>query len=73
MDIKKCEFDQPVEKMSSTGLYKGMFNEDVGFRFEVDLKVTDPKEVEEMLKLFNRTAADFNETWKKLLKPQPKV
>src|SRR5579864_6027144 len=40
MKIKECEFDCPVEKRSSTGLHKGMFNEDVGFRFEVEINGT---------------------------------
>jgi len=35
MEIKKCQFVQPVEKRYSTGLYRGMFNEDVTFQFEV--------------------------------------
>jgi hypothetical protein len=67
MEIKKCEFDCPVEKRSSTGLHKGMFNEDVGFRFEVEIKGTDQKDIEDMLKLFEQTATDFKETWQKKL------
>jgi hypothetical protein len=35
MEIKKWQFVQPVEKRYSTGLYRGMFNEDVTFQFEV--------------------------------------
>jgi hypothetical protein len=67
MEIKKCEFDCPVENRKSTGLHKGMFDEDVGFRFEVTIKGTDRKEIEDMLKLFERTATDFKETWQKKL------
>lgn len=67
MEIKKCEFDHPVERKSSTGVYSGMFNEDVGFRFQVRVRVTDPKDVKEMLNLFNKAAADFNDTWKKVM------
>ena len=67
MEIKKCEFDAPIEKLSSTGLHPKMFNQDVGFRFEVDIKVTDRKEIEEMLTLFERETEDFKETWRKKL------
>jgi hypothetical protein len=67
MEIKTCEFDCPVEKRSSTGIHKGMFNEDVGFRFAVEIKGTDRKDIEDMLKLFERTATDFKETWQKKL------
>lgn len=67
MEIKKCEFDAPVEKVSSTGLHPRMFNQDVGFRFEVDIKVTERKEIEEMLNLFERATTDFKETWRKKL------
>jgi hypothetical protein len=67
MQIKHCEFDQPVEKRSSTALYSGMFNEDVGFRFLVDVKVTDRQDVESMLKLFERATTDFKEVWQKVL------
>jgi hypothetical protein len=65
--IKKCEFTEPVEKRSSTGLHKGMFNEDVAFRFEVEIEGTDRKHIEEMLNLFDRAAAGFKETWQKKL------
>jgi hypothetical protein len=44
-----------------------MFNEDVGFRFEVEIKGTDRKDIEDMLKLFEQTATDFKETWQKKL------
>jgi glucan biosynthesis protein len=67
MEIKQCEFDQPVEKRSSTGFYKGMFNEDVGFRFLVDVKVTDRKDVESRLKLFELATTSFKETWQNVL------
>lgn len=67
MEIKQCEFDLPVENRRSTGFYRGMFNEDVGFRFLVDVKTTDRKELEEMLKLFERATADFKEAWQKKL------
>jgi hypothetical protein len=67
METKQCEFDGPDEKRRSTGLYPGMFNEDVGFRFLVDVKVTDRKDVEEMLKLFEKATTDFKETWNKVL------
>ena len=66
MDIKKCEFDCPVkDRKMLGGLHDRMFNQDVGFRFEVNVKTTDPKEIQEMLQLFNKAAADFNETWHK--------
>lgn len=67
MEIKKCEFNAPVEQISSTGLHPRMFNQDVGFRFEVDIKVTERKEIEEMLNLFERTTTEFKETWRKKL------
>lgn len=67
MEIKKCEFVQPVEKRYSTGLYKGMFDEDVSFHFEVVVKGTDRKDIEAMLKLFERATTDFKETWQKKL------
>ena len=67
MEIKKCQFDQPVEKRYSTGLYKGMFNEDVTFQFEVDVKVTDRKDLESMLTLFERATTDFKAVWQKKL------
>ena len=63
MDIKQCEFDAPVEKRSSTGIYEGMFNENVGFRFEVEIDSTKRKHVEEMLNRFEKMANDFKETW----------
>jgi hypothetical protein len=59
MEIKKCQFDQLVEKRYSTGLYKGMFNEDVTFQLEVEVKGTDRKDTEDMLKLFQRATTDF--------------
>jgi hypothetical protein len=67
VEIKMCEFDQPVKGKVSTGIYEGMFNQDVGFRFQVNVKVTDRKDIEEMLELFNRAVADFNDVWKKAL------
>jgi hypothetical protein len=67
MEIKKCEFNEPVENRSSTGLHKGMFDEDVRFRFEVKIKGTERKDIEDMLKLFERAATDFKETWRKKL------
>ena len=36
-----------------------MFNEDVTFQFEVDVKVTDRNGLESMLKLFERVTTDF--------------
>jgi len=67
METKQCEFDEPLENRTSTGLYPGMFNEDVGFRFLVDVKVTDRKDVESMLKLFEQATTNFKETWQKVL------
>jgi len=66
MESKKCGFDRPTEHKSSSGLHPGMFNQDVSFQFEVNVKTTDLKDVQAMLDLFNRTAASFNEAWKKL-------
>ena len=47
--------------------HKGMFNEDVGFQFEVKIKGTDRKDIEAMLNLFDRAATGFKETWQKKL------
>jgi hypothetical protein len=44
-----------------------MFNEDVTFQFEVDVKVTDRKDLESMLKLFERATTDFKAAWQKNL------
>jgi hypothetical protein len=67
MKIKKCEFCQPVEDRRSTGLYEGMFNEDVHFWFEVEINGTDRKHIEEMLGLFEKSSSDFKETWRQKL------
>jgi len=67
MKIKKCAFDERSKLVSSTGIHDGMFNQDVGFRFEVDIKVTDRKDIEAMLKLFDEAATGFKETWGKVL------
>jgi hypothetical protein len=67
LEIKKCQFVQPVEKRYSTGLYRGMFNEDVTFEFEVDVKVTDRADLESMLKLFERATTDFKTIWQEKL------
>lgn len=67
MEIKKCQFDCPVEKRYSTGLYKGMFDEDVDFHFEVTVKGTDRRDIEDMLKLFEKATSDFKQTWQKKL------
>ncbi|HXY79540.1 MAG TPA: hypothetical protein VEI08_02770 [Candidatus Bathyarchaeia archaeon] len=63
MDIKECEFDQPKKPISSTGLRPKMFNQDVGFRFAANVRAADPKEIDKMLHLFNKAAADFNAAW----------
>jgi hypothetical protein len=63
MKIKTCEFSLPAENRRSTGLHEGMFNEDVRFSFEVEIKGTNPKHIEAMLKLFEKTASNFEETW----------
>lgn len=63
MKIDKCEFDARTETRSTGGLMPGIFSQDVGFRFKVNIHATDPKEIDEMLTLFNKAAADFNETW----------
>lgn len=65
MKIVRCEFTRPVEKRSSTGLYRGMFNENVRLEFEVEVDSTKRKDIEEMLTLFEKTTADFKETWQK--------
>ena len=44
-----------------------MFNEDVGFHFEVEVKGTDRKDIEDMLKLFERATTDFKKTWQEKL------
>lgn len=67
MEIKKCQFTQPVEKRYSTALYRGMFNDDVAFEFEVDVKVTDRKDLESMLKLFELATTDFKKVWREKL------
>ena len=67
MEIKQCQFDCPIEKRSSTSFYRGMFNEDVTFHFDVNVKVTDRKDVESMLKLFEQATTDFKATWQKKL------
>ena len=67
MDIKECEFDDVDGKKISTGLMPRMFNQDVGFRFKVNVKTTDRKEVEAMLKLFEQATTGFKETWQKVL------
>ena len=42
MDIKKCEFDYPVENRRSIGgIHQEMFKENVGFRFDVTIEATD--------------------------------
>jgi len=67
MKIKKCGFTEPVTKRSSTGLHEGMFDEDVSFSFEVGIKGTDRKHIEDMLELFEQSSSDFLETWRKKL------
>ncbi|MGA8367559.1 MAG: hypothetical protein ACLQMT_08470 [Candidatus Acidiferrales bacterium] len=69
MDIKKCEFDYPVENRRSIGgIHPEMFKENVGFRFDVTIEATDPTDIEEMLKLFRKSASDFNDTWEAKLR-----
>jgi hypothetical protein len=65
LDIKKCDFTAGPSIVKSTSLMPGMFNQDISFNFLVNVHVTDHKDLEEMLSLFNKAAADFNETWKK--------
>jgi hypothetical protein len=64
MNVKKCDFNGPVEKRRSIGgIHPEMFNEEVEFRFEVTIKGTDPKDIEDMLKLFKKSANGFDTTW----------
>jgi len=67
MKTKKCEFTGPVEKRRASGLFDGMFNEDVSFQFEVVINGTDRKHIEAMLNLFERVATDFRKTWQNKL------
>jgi len=67
MKIEKCTFTEPVEKRSSTGIYRGMFNEDVSFEFEVEIDSTKRGHLEEMLSLFEKATTGFKETWQKKL------
>jgi hypothetical protein len=63
METSKCEFDLPIEHRSSTGLHPGMFDQDVGFRFEVNVKTTEPDDVKTMLDAFKKATADFLDAW----------
>jgi|ERR1700739_3680722 len=65
--IVKCTFTGPVVKRSSTGLYKGMFNENVTLDFQVEIDSTKREHIEEMLNIFDKVAADFKEAWQKKL------
>ena len=68
MEVKKCEFNHPVENRESAGMHEEMFNEDVGFWFEVNVNTTDRKDLELMLRGFDQVAADFKKAWQKRLK-----
>jgi hypothetical protein len=63
MEIKAAEFDSPITNRTSSGIHEKMFNQDVGFRFLVDVKYTDRKDLESMMKLFDKMAADFKKDW----------
>jgi hypothetical protein len=67
MKIKKCEFTGPVTERRSTVLHEGMFDEDVRFCFEVEIKGTDPRQIGDMLKLFEQSSSSFLETWRQKL------
>jgi hypothetical protein len=63
MEIKKCEFTQPVEKRSSSGLHRGMFDEDVRFELNVTIDSSEREHLEEMLRLFEKMSSSFKEVW----------
>jgi hypothetical protein len=67
MKIGECGFSHPVEKRSSTGIFRDMFNEDVSFEFNVEVDSTDRKHLEEMLHLFEKMSSEFKEVWQKQL------
>ena len=72
MRIKKLEFNGPVEQRSSTGLHAGgihspLFDEDVFFKFEVQIDGSKRDAVEQLLLEFDRASAKFKEVWQKKL------
>lgn len=46
----KFDFNEPKRFVNVTGMYPGMFNDDLYFNFEAkDVHTTDPKELDRML------------------------
>ena len=70
MEIKDCTFTCPVEKHSSTGLHRGMFDEDVRFELNVRIDSSKRQHIEEMLRLFEKMSSSFKEVWEKKLETQ---
>lgn len=56
-----------MEKRSSTGLHRGMFDEDVKFEFNVKIDSSKRGHLEEMLRLFEKMSSSFEEVWQKKL------
>jgi hypothetical protein len=56
-----------VKKRRSTGLHRGMFDEDVRFEFNVKIDSSKRGHFEEMLHLFENMSSSFKEVWQKKL------
>jgi hypothetical protein len=58
----KCDFafDLPKKIISTTGLYPGMFNDDLSFTFNAkDVHTTDPKEMDKMFAELDAAVARY--------------
>jgi hypothetical protein len=54
------KFDMPKENVKSTGIYPGMFNDDLSFTFSAkDVHTTDPKEIDEMFNELDKAVARY--------------
>ena len=56
--------DEPKKHISSTGLYPGIFNDDLTFTFEAkDFHTTDPQEVAKVFADLDLAVLEVKKTW----------
>lgn len=69
------KFDMPKEKVKSTGIYPGMFNDDLSFTFSAkNVHTTDPKEIDEMFNELDKAVARYKKDLREAIeskKPKP--
>jgi hypothetical protein len=59
-------FNMPKKIVSSTGIYPGMFNDDMSFTFTAkDVHTTDPKEIDKMFAELDAAVAKYKKDLRK--------